>query len=116
MITSSLSLVHLVMQQQNISNLLVFPGYESETELIAGFHVELAGVGFTLFFLAEYSNIMTAAIFTILLFLGGFGVFESYDCYVKPVISVLFFMMIYRSLIHLVNNFHSNTPFNHSSR
>jgi formate hydrogenlyase subunit 4 len=57
---------------------------EAETELIAGFHVELAGVGFTLFFLAEYSNIMTSAIFTILLFLGGFGVFVYTEAILIP--------------------------------
>lgn len=34
---------------------------EAETELLAGFHVELAAVGFTLSFMAESSNILTVA-------------------------------------------------------
>jgi len=91
MITNSLSLVNIVLQQQNQSNMIGLPLLgllffisclaetsrvpfdlaEAETELIAGFHVELAGIGFTLFFLAEYANIVAVALLTTTLFVGG---------------------------------------------
>lgn len=78
-------------KQQNIENLVGLPGLfllflissfaetsrlpfdlaEAETELIAGFHVELAGIGFTLFFLAEYANIVGVSLLTTTLFAGG---------------------------------------------
>ena len=91
MITHSLSLVKIVLQQQNLSNMIGLPLLfmlflisclaetsrvpfdlaEAETELIAGFHVELAGIGFTLFFLAEYANIVAVCLLTTTLFVGG---------------------------------------------
>lgn len=91
MITNSLSLVAIVLQQERCSNAIVLPLCcslflisalaetsrapfdlaEAETELIAGFHVELAGVGFTLFFLAEYANICAVSWLTVLMFAGG---------------------------------------------
>ena len=44
---------------------------EAESELVAGYNVEYRGVLFSLFFLAEYANmILMAALFSIL-FLGG---------------------------------------------
>jgi NADH-quinone oxidoreductase subunit H len=44
---------------------------EAEAELVAGYNVEYRGVLFSLFFLAEYSNmILMSALFSIL-FLGG---------------------------------------------
>jgi NADH-quinone oxidoreductase subunit H len=44
---------------------------EAEAELVSGYNVEYSGVGFTLFFLAEYSNIILMSAVTALLFLGG---------------------------------------------
>lgn len=44
---------------------------EGESEIIAGFHIEYAGVNFALFFLAEYMNMMLISIVATLLFLGG---------------------------------------------
>lgn len=91
----------MVLQQQNIENIVGLPGLfllfliscfaetsscrqygltmqglpfdlaEAETELIAGFHVELAGIGFTLFFLAEYANLIGVSLLTTTLFAGG---------------------------------------------
>jgi NADH-quinone oxidoreductase subunit H len=44
---------------------------EAEAELVAGYNVEYSGVGFTLFFLAEYSNMLLMSMYTAILFLGG---------------------------------------------
>lgn len=47
---------------------------EAEAELVSGYNVEYSAVGFVLFFLAEYSNIIMMSVFTCLLFLGGWNV------------------------------------------
>jgi len=44
---------------------------EAEAELVSGYNVEYSAVGFVLFFLAEYSNIIMMSAFTNVLFLGG---------------------------------------------
>lgn len=44
---------------------------EAEGELVAGYNVEYSAIGFTLFFLSEYLNIILMGFFFILLFLGG---------------------------------------------
>ena len=44
---------------------------EAEAELVAGYNVEYSAVGFALFFLAEYSNMLVMSALTIILFGGG---------------------------------------------
>lgn len=44
---------------------------EGESEIVAGFHVEYSGMGFALFFLAEYANMILVSALTTLFFLGG---------------------------------------------
>ena len=44
---------------------------EAEAELVSGYNVEYSAMGFALFFLAEYSNIILMCAVTALLFLGG---------------------------------------------
>jgi NADH-quinone oxidoreductase subunit H len=44
---------------------------EGESEIVAGFHVEYSGMGFAIFFLAEYANMILITAMATVLFLGG---------------------------------------------
>jgi NADH-quinone oxidoreductase subunit H len=44
---------------------------EAEAELVSGYNVEYSAMGFALFFLGEYSNMLAMSSFTTILFLGG---------------------------------------------
>lgn len=54
---------------------------EAESELVSGFNVEYASMGFALFFLAEYCSMILMSSFTVIMFLGG---------YIAPVSNFLF--------------------------
>jgi len=44
---------------------------EDEAAIVAGFHTEYSGMGFALFFLAEYANMILITALTVVMFMGG---------------------------------------------
>jgi NADH-quinone oxidoreductase subunit H len=53
------------------TNRVPFDLPEAESELVAGYHAEYSAMKFSMFFIAEYANIMTASALMSTLFFGG---------------------------------------------
>ena len=56
------------------TNRLPFDMPEAESELIAGYHTEYSAMKFSMFFIAEYSNMVTTSALMVTLFFGGWDI------------------------------------------
>nr|WP_269140364.1 NADH-quinone oxidoreductase subunit NuoH [Pectinatus haikarae] len=77
------------------TNRTPFDLVEGEAEIIAGPFTEYSGMRWALFFLAEYTNLLAAAILTVTLFLGGWqGPFlPGISWFILKVFAVIFVFM-----------------------
>lgn len=77
---------------------------EAEAELVSGYNVEYSAMGFALFFLAEYGNIILMSLVTALLFLGGWQPFFDFapftwvpgtiNCALKTMFFITLFVIV----------------------
>jgi NADH-quinone oxidoreductase subunit H len=84
------------------TNRIPFDLPEAETELVAGYHTEYSAMKFAMFFMAEYSNMVTVGCLATILFLGGWSGPVFGPPIVKAVLPifwfalrVVFFMFVY---------------------
>lgn len=102
--SKSLNLTQIIISQQEIWYIIpLLPGFimffisalaetsrppfdlpEAEAELVSGYNLEYASMGFAYFFIAEYTNIIFMSFLTCVLFLGGW----------LPLINLVFFFYI----------------------
>ena len=79
------------------TNRLPFDLPEAESELITGYHTEYSAMKFSMFFIAEYANMVTASALMATLFFGGWDIpFTLWDNLaphtgIKTLITTLFF-------------------------
>lgn len=72
---------------------------EAESELVAGFNVEYSSAGFTVLFLAEYNSMLLMSALGAVIFLGGFGVYNSGFIFALKVIFFCSFIVAVRGIL-----------------
>jgi NADH-quinone oxidoreductase subunit H len=70
----SLAFILFVVSAFAETNRLPFDLPEAESELVTGYHTEYSSMKFSMFFIAEYSHILTASALMATLFLGGWSI------------------------------------------
>lgn len=85
------------------TNRVPFDSPEAESELVSGYNVEYSSIGFTFFFLAEYSNIILMSSIIVILFLGGWLPFfvnlsSSFFFSIKLLFVMFFFVWVRATL------------------
>jgi NADH-quinone oxidoreductase subunit H len=127
LLTGSLNLSFIVFSQESVWFLFpLFPSFflfaisalaetnrhpfdlpEAESELVSGYNVDYSGMGFALFFLGEYANMLLMCALVTILFLGGwhapflisYFVFDtSFFFSLKVLLGIFFFVWARSSL------------------
>jgi len=81
------------------TNRMPFDLPEAEAELVSGYNTEYSSMGFTLFFLAEYSNMLLMSFLIVILFFSGWdGFFGIYSYFLKVCVFALSFILV-RSIL-----------------
>jgi len=68
---------------------------EAEAELVSGYNVEYSSMGFALFFLAEYANIIAMSVIITIVFLGGWLTIFSIPFSIIFIAKILFILILF---------------------
>lgn len=71
---------------------------EGESEIVAGYHIEYSGFKFTLFYIAEYTNVLAVSAILSTLFFGGWGtgpVLNLIPAWVWFIVKIYFFFCVF---------------------